>query len=52
MRLTGAQIVTQVLLEQGCDTVFGYPGGQVLALYDALYQKRRGCYLLNSYNLS
>ena len=41
MRLTGAQIVTQVLLEQGCDTVFGYPGGQVLALYDALYQKRR-----------
>ena len=38
MRLTGAQIVTQVLLEQGCDTVFGYPGGQVLALYDALYQ--------------
>lgn len=41
MRLTGAQIVTQVLLEQGCDTVFGYPGGQVLALYDALYRKRR-----------
>ena len=41
MRLTGAQIVTRVLLEQGCDTVFGYPGGQVLALYDALYQKRR-----------
>lgn len=37
MKITGAQIVTKVLIEQGVDTVFGYPGGAVLALYDALY---------------
>lgn len=37
MKITGAQIVTEVLCEQGCDTVFGYPGGQVIDLYDALY---------------
>ena len=37
MRLTGAQIICECLLEQGADTVFGYPGGQVLNIYDALY---------------
>lgn len=37
MKLTGAQIIMEVLIEQGVDTVFGYPGGSVLALYDALY---------------
>ena len=37
MNITGAQIVTEVLCEQGCDTVFGYPGGQVIDLYDALW---------------
>ncbi|MCI9455755.1 MAG: biosynthetic-type acetolactate synthase large subunit [Oscillospiraceae bacterium] len=37
MRLTGAQIICECLLEQGVDTVFGYPGGQVLNIYDALY---------------
>ena len=37
MRLTGAQIIMECLLEQGVDTIFGYPGGQIMPLYDALY---------------
>ncbi len=37
MKMTGAQAVVKVLLEHGVDTVFGYPGGQVIPLYDALY---------------
>ena len=37
MRLTGAQIIIECLLEQGVDTIFGYPGGQIMPLYDALY---------------
>ncbi len=36
-KLNGSQIVMECLLEQGVDTVFGYPGGAVLNLYDALY---------------
>jgi acetolactate synthase-1/2/3 large subunit len=38
MQLTGSQIVIECLLEQGVDTVFGYPGGAILNIYDALYQ--------------
>ena len=38
MLLTGAQIIAECLLEQGVDTIFGYPGGAVLNIYDALYQ--------------
>jgi acetolactate synthase-1/2/3 large subunit len=38
-RLTGSQIVIKALLEQGVDTVFGYPGGAVLPIYDALFQQ-------------
>ena len=38
MVLTGAEIIIQCLLEQKVDTVFGYPGGKVLDLYDALYK--------------
>ena len=38
MKLTGADIFVQVLIEQGVDTMFGYPGGAVLNLYDALYK--------------
>ena len=38
MQYTGAQIVANVLIEQGVDTVFGYPGGSALNLYDALYE--------------
>ena len=38
MQLTGSQIVMECLLEQGVDTVFGYPGGTILNIYDALYE--------------
>lgn len=38
MTATGAQIIIETLIEQGCDTVFGYPGGAVLHIYDQLYQ--------------
>ena len=38
MQLTGAEIVVECLKEQGVDTVFGYPGGTILNVYDALYQ--------------
>ena len=38
MQLTGAQIVLECLLEQGVDTVFGYPGGTILNVYDELYK--------------
>ncbi len=40
MLLTGAEIIMECLLEQGADTVFGYPGGSVLYIYDALYKYR------------
>ena len=39
MVLTGAEIVVECLKEQGVDTVFGYPGGTILNVYDALYQQ-------------
>jgi len=38
MRMTGSQIVAEVLLEQGVDTAFGYPGGTALNIYDELYK--------------
>jgi len=38
MELTGAQIVIECLKEQGVDTVFGYPGGTILNVYDELYK--------------
>lgn len=38
MMLTGSQIFVEVLAEQGVDTIFGYPGGAVLNLYDELYK--------------
>src|ERR1700749_213114 len=36
--LTGAEILVRALVDQGVDTIFGYPGGAVLPIYDALYQ--------------
>ncbi len=39
--LTGAQILLQTLIEVGVDTIFGYPGGAALPLYDALYNEPR-----------
>ncbi len=38
MQLTGSEIVVECLKEQGVDTVFGYPGGCILNIYDALYK--------------
>ena len=38
MKLTGADIVIECMLEQGVDTVFGYPGGSILNIYDSLYR--------------
>ena len=38
MQLTGAEIVIECLKEQGVDTVFGYPGGTILNIYDELYK--------------
>lgn len=40
MKLTGAQIVIECLLEQGVKTIFGYPGGQILNIYDELYKSK------------
>lgn len=40
MKISGSQIIIEVLLEQGCDCIFGYPGGQVINIYDALYQNQ------------
>ena len=38
MELTGSQIIIECLKEQGVDTVFGYPGGTILNVYDELYK--------------
>lgn len=38
MKITGSQVVIECLIEQGVDTVFGYPGGNILNIYDALYK--------------
>jgi acetolactate synthase-1/2/3 large subunit len=40
MQYTGARILIETLIEQGVDTVFGYPGGAVLFIYDELYKHR------------
>ncbi len=40
MKMTGSQIVIQTLIEQGVTDVFGYPGGQVLDIYDELYKSK------------
>lgn len=39
--LSGAEIVIQALIDQGVDTIFGYPGGAVLPIYDALFQQKK-----------
>ncbi len=40
MRVTGSQLVAEILLEHNVDTVFGYPGGTALNIYDTLYEYR------------
>lgn len=50
MQLTGAEIVIECLKEQGVDTVFGYPGGAILNVYDALYKHSDEiCHILTSH---
>ena len=49
MQMTGAQIVVACLREQGVDTVFGYPGGTILNVYDALYQQDKIRHILTSH---
>ena len=48
MQLTGSQIVIECLKEQGVDTVFGYPGGAILNVYDELYKHKVGVCLATS----
>ena len=38
--MNGAQLIVKILQEQGVDTLFGYPGGMILPLYDALYDAK------------
>ena len=38
MKLSGSDILVRTLIEQGCDVVFGYPGGQIINVYDSLYK--------------
>ena len=40
MLLTGAEILVRSLIDQGVDTIFGYPGGAVLNIYDTLYKHK------------
>ncbi|MDO4513704.1 MAG: biosynthetic-type acetolactate synthase large subunit [Lachnospiraceae bacterium] len=49
MLLTGAEIVIECLKEQGVDTVFGYPGGTILNVYDALYKHPEIFHVLTSH---
>ncbi len=49
MKLTGADILINCLLEQGVDTVFGYPGGAVLDIYDALYRNGKINHILTAH---
>lgn len=49
MRLTGAQVIVQTLAECGVDTVFGYPGGYIIDVYDSLYKSRRIRHVLTAH---
>ena len=49
MQLTGSEIVIECLKEQGVDTVFGYPGGTILNVYDALYKHPEINHILTSH---
>ena len=40
-KITGAEIVIKALIDQGVDTVFGYPGGAILPIYDELFQQKK-----------
>ncbi|MBW2631402.1 MAG: hypothetical protein JRC90_06515, partial [Deltaproteobacteria bacterium] len=40
MKFTGSRILMETLVEEGVDTIFGYPGGAVLDIYDEIYKTR------------
>ena len=40
-KLTGSEIIIKALVNEGVDTVFGYPGGPVLPIYDAIFQQNQ-----------
>lgn len=47
--MKGSKAVVECLLEQGVDTIFGYPGGMILPLYDALYDEKRIHHILTTH---
>lgn len=49
MKLNGSEILIECLKEQGVDTVFGYPGGAILNIYDALYKHKEITHVLTSH---
>lgn len=49
MKFKGAQLILQCLKEQGVDTVFGYPGGAVIPLYDALYDEKEIVHIITAH---
>lgn len=49
MKMTGADILINCLVEQGVDTIFGYPGGAVLDIYDALYRNGKINHILTAH---
>lgn len=49
MQLTGSQVIIECLKEQGVDTVFGYPGGAILNVYDELYKHPEISHVLTSH---
>ena len=49
MQLTGSQVIIECLKEQGVDTVFGYPGGAILNVYDELYKHPEIRHVLTSH---
>ena len=44
--MTGAEMVIQALIDNGVDTVFGYPGGAVLPIYDEIFQQDKVDHIL------
>ena len=42
--MKGADILLQALIDEGVDTIFGYPGGQIMPVYDRLYDYTSGTY--------
>ncbi|AGK97101.1 biosynthetic-type acetolactate synthase large subunit [Clostridium pasteurianum] len=49
MKLSGAQVLLECLKEQGVDVIFGYPGGAVLPIYDALYHEKEIKHILTAH---